>query len=214
MFTTQRRPTPHPPSAAGTRSATSVPALAGTPSMVGRPGETPVAYRSLWDGLVQTARHEGVRGLYKGVGLAVLGVSNGAIQFMAYEQLKQWRGMRRLRRERPDGQFSERQLDDVRLSNTEYTVLSGFAKLFAITLTYPYQVVRSRVQAHAAAHLYPSVWVCVQRTMRNEGMRGFYRGFATNAIRILPGTCVTFVAYENVSWALRRAAAYRAGDVQ
>ncbi|KAI3617499.1 hypothetical protein CBS9595_003408 [Malassezia furfur] len=214
MFTTQRRPTPHPPSAAGTRSATSVPALAGTPSMVGRPGASPVAYRSLLDGLLQTARHEGVRGLYKGVGLAVLGVSNGAIQFMAYEQLKQWRGMRRLRRERPGAEFSERQLDDVRLSNLEYTVLSGAAKLFAITLTYPYQVVRSRVQTHAAAHLYPSAWACVRRTMQNEGMRGFYRGFATNAIRIVPGTCVTFVAYENVSWALRHAAAYRAGDVQ
>lgn len=34
-------------------------------------------------------------------------------------------------------------------------------------------------------------------------MRGFYKGMAANAIRIIPGTCVTFVVYENCSWALR-----------
>ncbi|WFD03202.1 mitochondrial FAD carrier protein flx1 [Malassezia obtusa] len=211
MFTTQRHAAPHGPGAGGSRGAAGAPALAGTPGVVGRAGDAPVAYRGLVHGLVQTVREDGVRGLYKGVGLAVLGVSNGAIQFMAYEQLKQWRSAQQLRRTHGGTRFSEAQLEGVKLRNTEYTVISGIAKLFAITLTYPYQVVRSRVQSQATAHLYPNAWVCVARTFRDEGVRGFYRGFATNAIRILPGTCVTFVAYENVSWALRRAAAYRDG---
>lgn len=209
MFTTSAQSAAHAPSAAGTRSAASAPHLAGTPGMVGRPGATPVVYKGLWDGLVTTLRTEGIAGLYKGVGLAVLGVSNGAIQFMAYEQLKQWRCSAVLRRAGRTPPFAEAQLDNVRLSNTEYTTISGAAKLVAIAVTYPYQVVRSRVQNHATMHLYPNAWACVARTYKEEGVRAFYRGFATNAVRILPGTCVTFVAYENVSWALRSAARLR-----
>jgi solute carrier family 25 folate transporter 32 len=40
-------------------------------------------------------------------------------------------------------------------------------------------------------------------------VRGFYRGLATNFVRVLPGTCVTFVVYENIAWLLRIAAAKR-----
>lgn len=201
MFTTsmQQRPAVRP-GASGTIGAVSEPSHAGA-----RPAP-PVAYRGLWHGLTHTLQTEGVSGLYKGVGLAIIGVSNGAIQFMAYEQLKQWRTAAALQRQTGKRAFSEGELDNVKLSNTEYTLLSGAAKLFAITLTYPYQVIRSRVQNHATAHLYPTTWSCIVRTMREEGPRAFYRGFVTNAVRILPGTCVTFVAYENVSWLLRAAA--------
>lgn len=51
----------------------------------------PEAYRGLWHGLVSIYCTEGLRGWYKGAGLALFGVSNGAIQFMAYEELKKWR---------------------------------------------------------------------------------------------------------------------------
>ena len=210
MFTTTMAELPLRPGVNG--SVAGDPARAGLAQYLREPGaERPVAYRGLIHGLVHTLRTEGIMGLYKGVGLAILGVSNGAIQFMAYEQLKQWRSISQLRRSDATRKnaYSEQELDNVKLSNTEYTILSGVAKLVAITLTYPYQVVRSRVQSHATAHLYPNVWTCVKRTAQEEGFHAFYRGFATNAVRILPGTCVTFVAYENVAWMLRTAALAR-----
>lgn len=43
------------------------------------------------DGINQLAQREGLRGLSKGMLLALFGVSNGAIQFMTYEELKKWR---------------------------------------------------------------------------------------------------------------------------
>lgn len=50
------------------------------------------------DGLYQITRKEGLPGLYKGTIMAVVGVSNGAIQFMAYEELKKIVRERKLRR--------------------------------------------------------------------------------------------------------------------
>ncbi|WFD27380.1 mitochondrial FAD carrier protein flx1 [Malassezia nana] len=201
MFTTTATPRPPlRPDAGGTIGTV------GAPWRAGSQPPAPVAYRGLWHGLCHTLQTEGLAGWYRGVGLAILGVSNGAIQFMAYEQLKQWRTAVTLQRQTGRRTFSEAELESVQLRNSEYTLLSGAAKLFSITLTYPYQVVRSRMQNHVTSHLYPTTWSCVVRMFRDEGPRAFYRGFATNALRILPGTCVTFVAYENVSWLLRAAA--------
>jgi solute carrier family 25 folate transporter 32 len=40
--------------------------------------------------LYSIARSEGIRGLYRGIGPAMLGVSHGGIQFMVYEELKSY----------------------------------------------------------------------------------------------------------------------------
>lgn len=50
------------------------------------------------DGLVQISKKEGIPGLYKGTVMSVVGVSNGAIQFMLYEELKRLAKERRLQR--------------------------------------------------------------------------------------------------------------------
>ncbi|GAA5844134.1 hypothetical protein JCM9279_003742 [Rhodotorula babjevae] len=220
------------------------------------------AYRGVTHGLATLAREEGLRGMSKGLTLAIVGVSNGAIQFMAYEEMKKRRV--ELRRKRLGDGASDEEVKT--LSNLEYILMSGSAKLVAIAITYPYQVVRSRIQyqpgvstlptiAHAATppppprpassalpplssassrtaplppppHPFPpssgfssidpyrSIPDVLRRTYAAEGLGGFYKGIATNAVRILPGTCVTFVVYEQTSrflsrWAGRREAARR-----
>lgn len=204
MFTSVARAQVFSPGSNGSVSA------AGDPSRAGLVGQRAEVYRGLMDGLVRTYRSEGLRGWYRGVGLAIVGVSNGAIQFMTYEKLKQWRMSMILRRRTGQRTVSEGDLHTVTLSNMEYTVLSGAAKLLAISVTYPYQVVRSRLQSLATSHLYRNAWHCAVRTWCDEGPRALYRGFTTNVVRIVPGTCVTFVAYENVARLLRMAAASRA----
>lgn len=64
-------------------------------------------------------------------------------------------------------------------------------------------------QNNATTHLYPTIPATVKRTWQGEGVRGFYRGLGTNLVRVLPGTCVTFVVYENLSWLFRSTAAKR-----
>ncbi|KAI0662871.1 mitochondrial carrier [Cubamyces menziesii] len=167
----------------------------------------PKAYRSLWHGLSSIYRHEGLAGLYRGTSLALFGVSNGAIQFMVYEEMKRWGFERKKRQFAKAGK--EYTPSDDKLSNTAYTLMSGASKLIALASTYPYQVVRSRIQNNATAHLYPTIPLCIKRTFAEEGIKGFYRGLGTNLVRVLPGTCVTFVVYENLAWLLRTTAARR-----
>jgi len=167
--------------------------------------DCPTAYRGLWHGLSTIARTEGVLGLFRGTSLALVGVSTGAIQFVAYEKMKKWGFDQKKRQYQRAGR--EWNTDADKLSNTAYTFMSITSKLVALALTYPYQVVRSRIQNDAV--LFPNIPSTTKRTWKQEGVRGFYRGLGTNLVRVLPGTCITFVVYENLAWLLRSTAAKR-----
>ena len=42
----------------------------------------------------------------------------------------------------------------------------------------------------------------IRSVWRQDGVLGFYRGLGPNLLRVVPSTCVTFLVYENVRWAL------------
>jgi len=169
------------------------------------PPNSPHAYGGLFHGFQSIVKTEGVQGLFRGTSLALFGVSNGAIQFMAYEKMKQWGFDMKRQQYLKEGREWNPQVD--KLSNTAYTVMSASSKLIALSSTYPYQVIRSRIQNDP--ELYRNIRSTISQTWSQEGLRGFYRGLATNLVRILPGTCVTFVVYENLAWLLRSTAAKR-----
>jgi len=130
--------------------------------MISTGRDTPGAYRSIGHGARMILETEGLRGFYRGLLPSLLGVSHGAIQFMAYEDLKHRR---------------KSQIDDnEELSNWDYLTLSALSKMFAGSITYPYQVVRSRLQRYDAGTAYRSATDLVQQIWRNEGIGGFYKG--------------------------------------
>jgi solute carrier family 25 folate transporter 32 len=91
-------------------------------------------YKGFIDCLVTIAKEEGIRGLYKGIVPALLLTSHGAIQFATYEYLKTNAEILR------NKNSNEVQPAWVSL------VIGAAAKIFASTVTYPYQVVKSRLQ--------------------------------------------------------------------
>ncbi|KAJ8005443.1 hypothetical protein DPEC_G00146700 [Dallia pectoralis] len=142
-------------------------------------------YKGMTDALVKIYRHEGLPGLYKGFVPGLFGTSHGALQFMAYEELK--RGYNKY----------NKMPSEAKLNPLEYITMAALSKLFAVATTYPYQVVRARLQDQY--NEYNGVLDVVRRTWRNEGAGGFYKGMVPNLIRVTPACCITFVVYENVS---------------
>lgn len=151
----------------------------------------PGAYKSISHGTLEIYRVEGLRGFYRGLIPSLFGVSHGAIQFMAYEQLKNHWG-------------SSRQGGKSGLTNLDYLYLSALSKIFAGSITYPYQVVRARLQTYDAQARYSGTLDVVRKVFRREGISGFYKGLGPNIVRVLPSTCVTFLVYENTKYYLSR----------
>ncbi|XP_016319855.1 mitochondrial folate transporter/carrier-like [Sinocyclocheilus anshuiensis] len=142
-------------------------------------------YKGMMDALVKIFRHEGIAGLYRGFVPGLFGTSHGALQFMAYEELKR------------DYNKYRKMQSDAKLNALEYITMAALSKIFAVAMTYPYQVVRARLQDQH--NTYDGVVDVVRRTFRNEGLLGFYKGMVPNLIRVTPACCITFVVYENVS---------------
>ncbi|KAK5083366.1 mitochondrial FAD carrier protein flx1 [Exophiala xenobiotica] len=94
------------------------------------------------------------------------------------------------------------------LSNTDTSIAAAVSKVFAGTVTYPSQVVRSRLQTYDPALKVQRKSLGLVRIAldcwRNEGALGFYKGIIPNLARVVPSTCVTFLVYENTRWALPR----------
>lgn len=166
------------------------------------------AYENMWQGARSLWATEGARGFYRGAVISMLGNSHGAVQFAVYEPMKKaWRRHLATReRERESEVVNSRGLriaTEEKLSNTATLVISGAAKVVAGAVTYPYQVVRSRLQTYEAEERYgKGIMGVVGKAWKEDGWRGFYRGLGTNVFRVLPATWVTFLVYENARYYL------------
>ncbi|XP_035231559.1 LOW QUALITY PROTEIN: mitochondrial folate transporter/carrier-like [Stegodyphus dumicola] len=142
-------------------------------------------YTGMLDALVKVYRHEGIPGMYKGLVPGMFGVSHGALQFMAYEEMK-----------KKYISYYQLPVDD-KLGTNQYLSFAALSKLFAASVTYPYQVIRARLQDQYKE--YSGVLEVIKKTWRYESLKGYYKGLVPNLLKVTPATAVTFVVYENVA---------------
>lgn len=159
--------------------------------MLSTASQRPGAYQSINHGIGEIYRKEGFHGFYRGLVPSLFGVSHGALQFTAYEQLKRYRAF-----------YVE--VEERDLGTVDYLCLSGASKVFAGIVTYPYQVIRARLQMYEAGQKYKSARDAISQTWKREGFRGFYKGLGPNLVRVLPSTWVTFLVYEKMKVLLPR----------
>ncbi|XP_012558680.2 solute carrier family 25 member 32 isoform X1 [Hydra vulgaris] len=144
-------------------------------------------YTGVLDGLKKLYMYEGIRGYYRGFVPGLFGVSHGAIQFMSYEELKKLRS-----------KITKKPVNS-KLNSLEYIAMAASSKFIAVTITYPYQVLRSRMQDTLMQDKYNGVADVFIKIYRNEGITGFYKGLVPSVIRVTPACCITFLVYENIS---------------
>ena len=141
-------------------------------------------YRNMGDAFLSIMRHEGFFALYRGIVPALFLVSHGVLQFVAYEELKSIVTAK----------------GSTEMAGWEPLVMGATSKIMALSATYPWQVIKSRIQQRqlAGSEPYNSMLNCAQRIWAGEGIRGFYKGLAPNCMRIAPSAAITFFTYENI----------------
>ncbi|XP_020209267.1 folate transporter 1, chloroplastic isoform X2 [Cajanus cajan] len=148
-------------------------------------------------------RGEGFSALYRGIVPGLFLVSHGAIKLTAYEELRKVTVDFKSKRSTLHNQNPDNLLNSV-----DYAVLGATSKLAAILLTYPFQVIRSRLQQRPSGDgvpRYMDTWHVVKETARYEGVRGFYKGITPNLLKNAPASSITFIVYENVLKLLKSA---------
>lgn len=71
------------------------------------------------------------------------------------------------------------------------------SKLIAAVTTYPYQVLRARLQDQHCE--YSGTIDCLRKTLRYEGLAGLYKGITPYIIHVMPNICIVFLVYERLS---------------
>ncbi|KAL3420162.1 mitochondrial carrier [Phlyctema vagabunda] len=155
-------------------------------------------YKNSWDCIKQIIRNEGVRGMYKGMTASYLGVTESTLQWVLYEQIKKKLSAREeeiLRSGR------EKTLWDKTIEYTGRAGGAGSAKFFAALLTYPHEVVRTRLRQQpmeGGKPKYTGLVQCFNTVWKEEGMVALYGGLTPHLLRTVPSAAIMFGTYEVV----------------
>lgn len=148
--------------------------------------KTDTQYKNMFDCIRRIYKLDGIKAFYRGLIPGIFGTVHGTIQFVSYEQMKD---------------FYSRTFHTTQFSTPMILTFSALSKLIAISTTYPYQVVRTRLQDQHQR--YDGVIDVMKKTYHREGAGGFYKGLVPTVYRVVPACCITFVVYEFVLMELK-----------
>lgn len=159
-------------------------------------------YKNSWDCVKQTVRHEGVKGLYRGLTASYLGVTESTMQWVMYERMKLGLARREARRLATPG-YQRTRSDDVEEWAGKFSAAAG-AKLVAAVVTYPHEVVRTRLrqaptmvtESGKVTVKYTGLVQCFKLVAKEEGMAGLYGGMTPHLLRAVPSAAIMFGVYE------------------
>lgn len=159
-------------------------------------------YKNSLDCVRQTIRHEGFRGLYKGLTASYLGVTESSVQWVLYERMKLGLARREARR-LAEHNYRRTWFDDTEEFAGKFMAAAG-AKFFAAVITYPHEVVRTRLrqapivttETGKVTAKYTGLIQCFTTIGKEEGMRGLYGGMTPHLLRVVPSAGIMFGMYE------------------
>ncbi len=149
-------------------------------------------YKNSLDCVMQTVRNEGIRGLYRGLSASYLGVTESSLQWVLYEQMKLYL---RQREERLLASGRHPAAWDQTLSWGGRVGAAGTAKFFAALVTYPHEVIRTRLRQAPLEDgrlKYTGVVQCFKTIWKEEGMASLYGGLTPHMLRVVPSAAIMF----------------------
>lgn len=125
-------------------------------------------------------KHEGLRGVYKGLGLTVLREVPGyGVYFLTYEVLT-----------KPYGNS---------ISTPHMLIAGGLAGSASWLISCPVDVIKSRIQADLSGR-YSGAYDCFRKSIQAEGYACLFRGLMSSIVRAFPTNAATFAV---VTWTCR-----------
>ncbi|KAI9748750.1 MAG: hypothetical protein M4579_007129 [Chaenotheca gracillima] len=153
-------------------------------------------YRNSLDCTRQVIKQEGIRGLYRGLSASYLGVTESTLQWVLYEQMKLSLAKRE-ERVKASGKPPTRWDKTVELGGR--VGAAGCAKFFAAVVTYPHEVVRTRLRQAPTenGHIkYTGLVQCFRLIWKEEGLASMYGGLTPHLLRVVPSAAIMFGMYE------------------
>jgi len=122
----------------------------------------------------QILKTEGIAGLYAGVRAALVLVINPIIQYTVFEQIKH----------KTPG-------------NLDFFLMGAISKLCATAITYPYIVIKSRMQvSQQGEEKYSSILDGFKKIIATEGVTGLYKGISSKIVQSVLSAAFLFLAKE------------------
>ena len=166
-------------------------------------------YLNMYDAFKTIIKEEGILALYKGAIPALFLTVHGGVQFVSYEFLKLCFGNYKkdlfIKKTSSDS-ISARFYDSI-----GYLSAGAISKIIASSMTYPLQVIKSRLQQRSYTNeltelgktklvkrQYYGIIDCIKKMYKYEGFISFFKGCIPNAIRVAPNAAITFVVYETM----------------
>ncbi|KAI0884839.1 mitochondrial carrier [Annulohypoxylon maeteangense] len=148
--------------------------------------------------LFQTARkmwaEGGMRAAYRGVTMGLVGmfpysaIDMGTFEFLKTTYVTYTARAHNLHEE------------DAMPSTFATGIMGATSGAFGASVVYPLNVLRTRLQTQGTSMhpaRYTGIWDVAQKTIKNEGVRGLYKGLMPNLLKVAPALSITWMVYEN-----------------
>jgi solute carrier family 25 protein 33/36 len=167
-------------------------AAGAAPALAAAPGVTAPAYAGVWDAAHRIYREEGWRAFYRGLSASYLGVIETVLQFTIYGELK--RAMLERDAAAAAGAAPAASSLPAVFAHSWAFGLSAASKLLASALTYPHEVLRTRMREEVAAVgaplKYRTLLQSTRLILREEGVAGLYGGMGVHLLRTVPNAAI------------------------
>lgn len=144
--------------------------------------------------LQDVVKKDGVLALWRGLGPALVLVTNPVLQYTVFEQIKNHvLQARQLRRAHT---ASAKPL----LTDIDFFWLGAVSKLVATVITYPQIVIKSRRQAlsNERNEKRANLWTAMTEIVEQEGFAGLYRGLGSKLLQSILTAAILFASKERI----------------
>ncbi|KAG2394062.1 hypothetical protein C9374_003826 [Naegleria lovaniensis] len=154
-----------------------------------------IKYNGNWDCFRKIIKYEGVKSLYIGLTPSMLLISHGIIHFVCYDRMKS------IYLNYKNEKRHESQETLYHLNGTESFILGFLGKGIAGFVTYPLQVVKTRLQDKSNYYhqeRYKSFSDALVKIYKHEGYKAFFRGIVPHVLKVSPNGAIVLMLNEQI----------------